>query len=46
MTRDRFQFLKSFADTITNVSQADENMAKDLALKIINYGIYEEERDS
>ena len=46
MVRDRFQFLKSFADTITNVSQADENLAKDLALKIINYGIYGEERDS
>ena len=46
MTRDRFQFLKSFADTITNVSKADEMLAKELALKIINYGIYGDERDS
>lgn len=44
--RDRFQFLKSFADTIQNVSKADEMLAKDLAMKIINYWIFGIEENS
>lgn len=43
---DRFQFLKSYADVIQNVAQADKWLAWELALKIINYWIYWINEDS
>lgn len=43
---DRFQFLRSYADVIQNVSQADKWLAGELALKIINYWIYWINEDS
>ncbi len=46
MIRDRFQFLKSFADSLSELAKADENLAKDVAWKIINYWIYWEDISS
>jgi hypothetical protein len=43
---DRFQFLKSYADVIQNVAQADKWLAWELSLKIINYWIYWIDEDS
>lgn len=40
MARDRFQFLKSFADSLRELAKADEWLAKDVAWEIINYWIY------
>lgn len=37
---ERFQFLKSYADSLNELAKADEQLAKDLAWKIIQYGIY------
>ena len=39
---ERFQFLKSYADSLNELAKADEQLAKDLAWKIINYWIYDE----
>lgn len=39
MARDRFQFLRSYADVIFKVAEADEQLAKDLAYKIVCYWI-------
>jgi len=46
MARDRFQFLKSFADSLRELAKADEWLAKDVAWEIINYWIYWEEMNS
>lgn len=46
MARDRFQFLKSFADSLRELAKADEWLAKDVAWEIINYWIYGEEMNS
>ena len=43
---DRFQFLKSYADVIQNVAQADKWLAWELSLRIINYWIYWIDEDS
>ena len=37
---ERFQFLKTYAESLNELSKADEQLAKDLARKIIQYGIY------
>lgn len=39
---ERFQFLRTYADSLRELSKADENLAKELAWKIIQYGIYDE----
>lgn len=41
--QERFQFLKTYADTLKELEKADENLAKDLAWKIIQYWIYDED---
>lgn len=40
--QDRFQFLKTYADTLNELAKADMELAKELAWKIIQYGIYDE----
>ena len=40
--QDRFQFLKTYADTLNELAKADIELAKELAWKIIQYGIYDE----
>ena len=39
---ERFQFLKTYADSLNELAKADENLAKELAWKIIQYGIYDD----
>lgn len=40
MELDRFQVLKSYAESIRTLASADEGLAKDLSYRIIMYGIY------
>lgn len=44
--RDRFHFLRSYADVIFKVAEADQQLAKDLAYKIIDYWINGTTQDS
>ena len=37
---DRFQFLATYWETLNELKKADEQLAKDLAWKIIQYGLY------
>lgn len=39
---ERFQFLRTYADSLNELAKADENLAKELAWKIIQYGVYDE----
>lgn len=39
---ERFQFLRVYADSLNELAKADESLAKELAWKIIQYGIYNE----
>lgn len=39
---ERFQFLRTYADSLNELAKADESLAKELAWKIIQYGIYDE----
>jgi len=43
MPNERFQFLKVYADSLNEVAKADEQLAKELAWKIIQYGIYDKD---
>jgi len=43
---DRFAFLKSYADTLTELEKADKDLARELAWKIIQYGIYNNDENS
>ena len=43
---DRFQFLATYWDTLNELKKADEQLAKDLAWKIIQYGLYGNNEDS
>lgn len=43
---ERFQFLKTYADSINQLAKADENLAKDLLRKIMQYWIYDENIDT
>lgn len=40
MEIERFQFLKTYADTVNELAKADVNLAKDLLRKIVQYWIY------
>jgi hypothetical protein len=37
---ERFQFLRTYAESLNELAKADEQLSKDLARKIIQYGIY------
>lgn len=37
---ERFQFLRTYAESINELAKADETLANGLARKIIQYGIY------
>lgn len=37
---ERFQFLRTYAESLNELAKADEQLAKDLARRIIQYGIY------
>lgn len=43
---ERFQFLRTYLDSLEKLAQADEQLAKDLAWKIIQYWIKWENEDS
>lgn len=43
---DRFQFLKTYADSLIELEKADKDLARELAWKIINYWIYNKNEDS
>ena len=43
---ERFQFLKTYADSINQLAKADESLAKDLLRKIMQYWIYDENIDT
>jgi len=43
---ERFQFLRTYAESINELAKADENLANGLARKIIQYGIYWINEDS
>lgn len=46
MEIERFQFLKTYADTVNELAKADENLAKDLLRKIVQYWIYNKNEKS
>ena len=46
MQNERFQFLKTYADTINKIAEADESLAEKLCMKIIRYGIEWIDEDS
>ena len=43
---ERFQFLRTYAESINELAKADENLANGLARRIIQYGIYWINEDS
>ena len=43
---DRFAFLKTYADSLVELEKADKDMARELAWKIIQYWIYNNDYDS
>ena len=43
---ERFQFLKTYADSLIELEKADKDLARELARKIIQYGIYNNDYDS
>lgn len=43
---ERFQFLRTYAESINELAKADENLANGLTKKIIQYGIYWINEDS
>ena len=43
---DRFAFLKTYADSLIELEKADKSLARELAWRIIQYGIYRNDENS